>query len=726
MIRNTLVQVTACVLFAVSSTATGQSVNVSPVNELILRFNDRGGPRINPALAIDAVNSIARGRGGDRALFLRLGSPTSARWLIRFRLPPHYIDALKSHFPRHPEIYLQQYVVLGYASQQIELTAYSLLKSDAAVATVSQNSAIQYSTLVNDYFVSATTPTQIPAGYQWALETLRAMSPYANPAQTAGWDQARGFGYIGVVDSGIDPGHPDLQQNFRPHFSQAFYSGSCSDPNLTDVDERGTTSTCPNTMVGHGTHVAGLIGGTPNNSIGVAGMCWTCSLIIAKAYSNDGAGGLPSGLTADVVNGIYHSIISGAQLINRSGGTQNYLTQYGVGVNECAQLPSGTDGYCDALSLAELRQVVVVAAAGNENNRKLTPESRYATEFPATEPLVVSVGGTIYGDALWSDDTLPGLSLPQGTNLDKLNFVAPAKQVVSTFYRGGTWFYPEWCSDSVNNSVYAEGYGYDECTGTSMATPLVTGAIAIARSINPLLSRAEIVSQVDVTSRIVAGFKMPDVLAANISVSNTNSSVTPAFSLLAVGNGSTDTRLFTVAPQMGTAAIKGTMLPLPNQSTELVPYSTDANAPSTGFVFPDTVPISIGTAYFGVFTRFEVGGQPMLPLYRLSKLQDAGGGLDECGFPNPSPSKKYPIQHIYTANESEKAQLESSTSGNCFQFDGVEGYLSAFNTGGLELLYRLYSPGNDSYILVPERYLSLAYSLGYSSNQTSMGYVVPY
>src|SRR5207237_8370562 len=87
-----------------------------------------------------------------------------------------------------------------------------------------------------------------------------------------------------------------------------------------------------------------------------------------------------------------------------------------------------------------------------------------------------------------------------------------------------------------------------------------------------------------------------------------------------------DKIFFTSAPQMFTAAHAGTMLPLPNNSTTPVYYYSDPHAPAvSGYYPPDSY--SVSNAYFSVYTTFNIYGLQLLPLYRLSKLQSAGGGI---------------------------------------------------------------------------------------------------
>ena len=63
--------------------------------------------------------------------------------------------------------------------------------------------------------------------------------------------------------------------------------------------------------------------------------------------------------------------------------------------------------------------------------------------------------------------------------------------------------------------------------------------------------------------------------------------------------------------------------------------------------------------------------------------------------------------------------------GQCYKYDGVEGYVAPSNLGSLEQLYQIYHPTADSYILVPSSKVALANSLGYNLYQTSLGWVVP-
>ncbi|MEP6677936.1 MAG: S8 family serine peptidase, partial [Betaproteobacteria bacterium] len=332
---------------------------------------------------------------------------------------------------------------------------------------------------------------------------------------------------------------------------------------------------CFSGMVGHGTHVAGIVGASTHNGIGVAGICVDCSLIIAKIRQGNNA------FSSSIINGIYHGIIRGAQVINRSGGSYYIEGAHGAGKHNCSDV-AGDDGFCLVLALAERREVVLVAASGNNNNATM------GTEFPAREPNVVSVAGTTYpNDDLWASDQNPCCA---GSDTTKVDFVAPAKRVMSTFYPGGSWA-PANCSDILNDG----NNGFDECTGTSMAAPHVAATIAVVRSVNPLLSRYAVVDLVRQSARTVAisstypnGFKMPSHVDGVIAAHYTNGSITPVFAMANVESSVAWNRYFTVAPQMAVAGITGTMLPTLNGSSTPVYYIPDQNAPVvSGYALPD-------------------------------------------------------------------------------------------------------------------------------------------
>lgn len=159
---------------------------------------------------------------------------------------------------------------------------------------------------------------------------------------------------VAVVDSGIDPSHPDLAGQLAPGYD--FVNG--------DAD--------PGDDNGHGTAVAGIVAAAGDNHIGVAGYCWRCRVMPLKVLDANGGG-----FASDVSRAVVWATDQGARVINASLG----------GPLEDASLAA-------AAQYAQARGALLVAAAGNDSSSHL--------EYPAALPAVVSVGASNPSDTLYS------------------------------------------------------------------------------------------------------------------------------------------------------------------------------------------------------------------------------------------------------------------------------------------------------------------------------------
>jgi subtilisin family serine protease len=171
----------------------------------------------------------------------------------------------------------------------------------------------------------------------------------------------------------------------------------------------------PNDDNGHGTHVAGIIAAL-NNSIGVVGVGPDIDLYAIKVLNASG-----SGYLSDVIEGLDWAVANGMQVVNMSLGTsQNVLS------------------FHEAIIRAYNAGVVIVAAAGNSGG---------AVSYPAAYPEVIAVSATDQNNqiASWSS---------RGPEVD---LAAPGVSIYSTY----------------------KGQSYATLSGTSMATPHVTGAAAL-------------------------------------------------------------------------------------------------------------------------------------------------------------------------------------------------------------------------------------------------------
>lgn len=338
------------------------------------------------------------------------------------------------------------------------------LKQDPDVASVSPN-----------YFRQAfITPNDPLYSQQWHLNQSNNFDINAPEA----WDIQTGSATIvtAVIDTGVYINHPDLRDSLyvNPGEDGLDGSGLNKRTNGIDDDQNGyvddwqgwDTTTCneynldtgeclqpknsgnnPNDeTMGHGTHVAGIIAATPNNQLGVAGVNWGTKILPIKVLNPQGFG-----TCEDVIAGMYYAAYLKANVVNLSLGG-------GSGSDPC-------DGEESAVNYMIQKGGVVVAAAGNDG-------STYKS-YPAGFDNVIAVGAvdtegqhvnfSNYGS--WVDIVSPGVNI--------LSTMVP-NLVLSTN-----------CADT-------DGDGYAACSGTSMATPVVSGIVGLLLSQQSTLSAAEI------------------------------------------------------------------------------------------------------------------------------------------------------------------------------------------------------------------------------------------
>jgi serine protease len=284
------------------------------------------------------------------------------------------------------------------------------------------------------------------------------------------WDSTTGSrsNVVAVVDTGIDYTHPDLGENVW------------SAPNSFTVTIGRTNITCPAGSHGfnairmtcdpmddnnHGTHVTGTIGALGNNGAGVAGVNWTAAVMGSKFLGASG-----SGSTSDAVNAIEFAIqakiagVANVRVLSNSWGGGGYSTTLR-----------------DEIARANANDILFVAAAGNEgSDNDVTPS------YPAgyDVPNVIAVAATDSKDALASFSNYGAATV---------DLAAPGVGIVST----------------VRNSKYAS------YSGTSMATPHVSGAAALVLSkctLDTAGLKADILNNVDkvsgLTGKVATGGRL--------------------------------------------------------------------------------------------------------------------------------------------------------------------------------------------------------------------------
>ena len=185
---------------------------------------------------------------------------------------------------------------------------------------------------------------------------------------------------------------------------------------------------------GHGTWVAGIIAANANDHYGIAGISWTDRILPVKIMDGNGTGS-----TADLAAGITYAANRGADVINMSVG--------GFPYSQAIQ---------DAVNDAWSRGAVLVGAAGNNN--------RSETFYPASFDHVVSVSATQVEDEFsnWSSYG------------PKVDVSAPGSSVLTTNCTASACQHPDWGSHTY-------------ISGTSFATPNVSGVVALIRAQVPEL-----------------------------------------------------------------------------------------------------------------------------------------------------------------------------------------------------------------------------------------------
>ncbi len=243
---------------------------------------------------------------------------------------------------------------------------------------------------------------------------------------------------IAVLDTGVDLTHEDLRAGIWLNRGETGKDDQDRDKATNGVDDDGNgfiddvqgwdfaeNDNVPDDDYGHGTHVAGIAAARTNNGIGIAGMAGAATIMPVDVFK----GGI--GAYDDLILALIYATDNGADVINMSLGASSY-----------------SRGEEMAVDYAWSHGVVVVAAAGNTG--------RETYHYPAAHEHAIAVAATT------ATGTLAGFS----TRGNFVDVAAPGSLVWST-YRGNS---------------------YVAMSGTSMATPHVSGLAALILSINPTLT----------------------------------------------------------------------------------------------------------------------------------------------------------------------------------------------------------------------------------------------
>jgi len=315
---------------------------------------------------------------------------------------------------------------------------------DAVIEELRGSNLVEVAEPVIEYRLSNDIPTPITGlpdgttdpgyGQQWY---------HANAYVEAGWNHLKESGVnpggtphvvVAVIDSGVDASHPDLVGNMWINNAEIPGNGIDDDGNGFIDDIHGCNvvgapeshSGDSSDFHGHGTHVAGIIASTAFNGIGGVGVAFNTRIMAVRAAQYSGV------ITSqDAAEGIVYAVENGADVINMSFG--------GYGRSQMIE---------DVLAVA-LNQAVLCAAAGNDTRSDIPM-------YPAGLPYVIGVMATDPTlNLAWFSNRNPEPPRPPWYEIS-----APGTSIYSTL---------------PNNS-------WAGWSGTSMATPVVSGVAALMRS----------------------------------------------------------------------------------------------------------------------------------------------------------------------------------------------------------------------------------------------------
>lgn len=287
-------------------------------------------------------------------------------------------------------------------------------------------------------------PNDTQFGSLWGMSSDRGIDA------PGAWDVTTGSNSIvvAVVDTGADYNHPDLTNNIWINSEEIPGNGIDDDGDGYIDDVHGINAFShngdPMDDNGHGSHVSGTIGGSGNNNRGVSGVNWQVKIMPLKFLSSNGAGSLAGAIEAINYMVMMKSRGVNIKVANNSWGGGGY-----------------SQALYDAIKRARDVGIVFAAAAGNEGN-----DNDAQPSYPASYDLenVVSVAAV---------DSNRNVASFSNYGAGQVDIAAPGVSILST----------------------TPGNSYQSFSGTSMATPHVTGAIALLAASEPNLSYLELLNR---------------------------------------------------------------------------------------------------------------------------------------------------------------------------------------------------------------------------------------
>lgn len=265
------------------------------------------------------------------------------------------------------------------------------------------------------------------------------------------WDLVKSNGAVAVavIDTGADLDHPDLVDRIAASYNSY-------DPSLSAED-----------TMGHGTHVAGIVAGTANNGVGLAGSSYDANLVIIKASTT----GRNSFETASIVRAYAWLMEKGADGLTNAQRLGVRVVNMSVGGNDDTITANQQDDEINrAIAAARAAGILTVCAAGNKG----ADAAPYLTYPGDSDACLCVMNLKKNDDGTYDLGPTSNYNVP-GT--DYKDVCAPGTEIYSTWLEGR----------------------YAVQTGTSMASPLVAGVAALMFAANPDLTPGEVATLIEST-----------------------------------------------------------------------------------------------------------------------------------------------------------------------------------------------------------------------------------
>jgi len=299
--------------------------------------------------------------------------------------------------------------------------------------------------------------------HQWYLEKIKTDKAWENIEESPEV-------VVAVIDTGVQVTHPDLEGNIWLNKDEIPDNNIDDDNNGFIDDVNGwdfiTNSPDPSPRfeegfteagVSHGTIVSGIIAANINNKKGVAGISRGAKIMPLRVLDDKGGGG-----GSEVIRAIDYAIKNKADIINLSF----------VG-------SARSEGMQEAIRRAYEANVIVVAAAGNEQsggkgyNLDKSPMYPVCYDKNKREQMVIGVGAT---DTLDQKTTFSSYG-------ECVDIMAPGISIFNTV---------AYAPDQELNGKVFDKYYNGFWSGTSMATPMVSGTLALIEAANPEIRNEQI------------------------------------------------------------------------------------------------------------------------------------------------------------------------------------------------------------------------------------------